>query len=70
MLKIKYIDDTDNIDAVLALLEILEIKTNNKIIMELQEEAARKLKEILSKVNNPDWLILLLLKAREKAKQS
>ncbi|MDL1971008.1 MAG: hypothetical protein LWW94_08565 [Candidatus Desulfofervidaceae bacterium] len=66
MLKTKCIDDIDNIDAVIMLLEILEIKTNNKVIMELQEEAAKKLKEILSKANNPDWLILLLLKAREK----
>ena len=68
MLKTKYIDNFNDIDAVIMLLEILEIKSKNKIIEELKEEVGKKLKEILSKTNNPDWLILLLLRAREKAR--
>jgi len=31
----KYVDDVNNLDAVILLLEILEIKTENKIIKEL-----------------------------------
>ena len=50
------------------LLEILEIKTENRIITELQEEAAITLKKILSNAD-PDWLLLLLLKAREEARK-
>ena len=65
----KYVDDINNLDAVILLLEILEIKTENKIIKELQKEATIKLGEILSKATNPDWLILLLLKAREEARK-
>ena len=68
MLKTKYIDNFNDIDAVIMLLEILEIKSKNKIIEELKEEVAKKLKEILSKANNPDWLIQLLLRARKKAR--
>jgi len=65
----KYVDDVNNLDAVILLLEILEIKTENEIVKELQEEATIKLREILSKATNPDWLILLLLKAREEARK-
>jgi len=64
----KYISGFDNLDASLMLLEILEIKTENRIIREIQERAAATLKEILSKAN-PDWLVLLLLKAREEARK-
>jgi len=64
----KYIEGFNNLDASILLLEILEIKTENRIIKELQEKAAVTLKEILSKAD-PDWLISLLLKAREEARK-
>jgi len=66
----KYIDDINNADAVIMLLEVLEVKTNNKIIKELQEEAAVKLKAILANATNPDWLLVVLLKAREEVRKS
>ena len=65
----KHIDGTNKLDAVLLLLEILEIKTENEIIRKFQKEISIKLKEILLETTNPDWLILLLLKAREKARK-
>ena len=64
----KYIEGFNNLDASILLLEILEIKTENRIIKELQEKTAVTLKEILSKAD-PDWLISLLLKAREEARK-
>jgi len=64
----KYISGFDNLDASLMLLEIIEIKTENRIIREIQERAAATLKEILSNAD-PDWLLLLLLKAREEARK-
>lgn len=64
----KYIEGFNNLDASILLLEILEIKTENRIIKELQEKAAVTLKDILSKAD-PDWLISLLLKAREEARK-
>jgi len=64
----KYIEGFNNLDASILLLEILEIKTENRVIKELQEKTAVTLKEILSKAD-PDWLISLLLKAREEARK-
>jgi len=64
----KYVEGFNNLDASILLLEILEIKTENRIIKELQEKAAVTLKDILSKAD-PDWLISLLLKAREEARK-
>jgi len=65
----KHIDGTNKLDAVLLLLEILEIKTENEIIRKFQKEVSIKLKEILLETTNPDWLILLLLKARKEARK-
>ena len=60
---------SNDIDTVIMLLEALEIKSKNPIIAELKEDIGRKLKKILSQANNPDWLLLLLLEAREKARR-
>jgi len=62
-----YISQNNNIDAVITLIEILEIKTDNEIILKLKEDVTNRLREILTKVNNPDWLINLILEARRKA---
>ena len=59
--------NNNNIDAVITLIEILEIKTDNEIILKLKEDVTNRLREILTKVNNPDWLINLILEARRKA---
>ena len=62
-----YISQNNNIDAVITLIEILEIKTDNEIILKLKEDVTNRLRDILTKVNNPDWLINLILEARKKA---
>ena len=62
--------NNNNIDAVITLIEILEIKTDNEIILKLKEDVINRLRGILTKVNNPDWLINLILEARKKVKSN
>lgn len=49
-------------------IEILELDVNNKEILNLKSAAENKLKTTLYKIQNPDWIIKLILEARKGVK--
>ena len=56
----------DKIDYAVQLIEILEIETTNSLFQEFKQKVYVDLKKLLETVNNPDWLINLLLEVRKR----
>jgi len=64
---LKYIGKSDDFKTAIALLEVLELTSENKYVVDLHNNAYKSLSNLLSETDNPSWLINLLLESRSDA---
>lgn len=62
----KYISYYDKIDAIIELVEVLEIKGDNKLIQKLKEDATKRLLEEFNNITEPSYWLSIILESRKK----